>query len=106
MCLTPSHFLWRQTGTEAPRQVDHDVAAFHTVDMNLAYVLATDARLWQELGDRSQAVLVDGDLAVKSGAAAFQFASKGDVAGQAVYVLDRKHGLWAETMPSARGGGK
>ncbi|WP_158816451.1 hypothetical protein [Methylocapsa sp. S129] len=104
--LTPSHFLWRQTGTGTPQQVDHDVAAFHTVDVNLVYVLATDARLWQELGDRSQAVLVDGDLAVKSGAAAFQFASKGDVEGQAVYVLDRKHGLWVETMPSARGHGK
>jgi hypothetical protein len=104
--LTPSHFLWRQHGTETSRQVDHDVAAFHTVDMNLVYVLATDARLWQELGDRSQAVLVDGDLAVKSGPAAFQFASKGDVEGQAVYALDRKHGLWAETMPSARGSGK
>jgi hypothetical protein len=103
--LTPNHILWRQKGTESPEQVDHDVAAFHCVDMNLAYVLATDGRLWQELGDRSQAVLVDGDLAVKSGAGAFQFAATGDVEGQAVYLLDRKHELWAETMPSARGGG-
>jgi hypothetical protein len=103
--LTPSHFLWRQNGTDTPRQVDHDVAAFHAVDMNLAYVLATDGRLWQELGDRSQAVLVDGDLAVKLGAGAVQFASTGDVEGQAVYMLDRKHELWAETMPSARGHG-
>ena len=69
----------------------------------LAYVLATDARLWQEPGDRSQAALVDGDLAVKLGPAAFQFASAGNVEGQAVYLLDRKHGLWEETMPSARG---
>jgi hypothetical protein len=104
--LTPSHILWRQKGAEKPEQVDHDVAAFHAVDMNLVYVLATDGRLWQELGDRSQAVLVDGDLAVKLGPAAFQFASTGDVNDQAVYALDRKHELWAETMPSARGGGK
>ncbi len=103
--LTPSHILWRQSGTDTPRQVDHDVAAFHAVDMNLVYVLATDGRLWQELGDRSQAVLVDGDLAVKLGAGAFQFASTGDVEGQAIYMLDRKHELWAETMPSARGRG-
>jgi hypothetical protein len=101
--LTPNHILWRQKGTDAPVQVDHDVAAFHAVDANLAYVLATDARLWQELGDRSHAALVDGDLAVKLGAGAFQFASSGDVEGQAVYMLDRKHELWSETMPSARG---
>ncbi len=103
---TPNHILWRQKGTEAPQQVDHDVAAFHTVDTNLAYVLATDGRLWQELGDRAKAVLVDGDLAVKMGGGAFQFASSGDVEGQAVYLLDRKHELWAETMPRARGGGE
>jgi hypothetical protein len=41
---------------------------------------------------------------VKLGGDAFQFASTGDVEGQAVYLLDRKHELWAETMPSARGG--
>jgi hypothetical protein len=102
---TPGHILWRQNGADPPRQVDHDVAAFHAVDKTLIYVLATDGRLWQELGDRSQAVLVDGDLAVKLGRAAFQFASTGDVEGQVVYVLDRKHELWAETMPSARGSG-
>jgi hypothetical protein len=101
--LTPSHILWRQTATGTPTQVDHDVAAFHAADTKLAYVLATDGRLWQELGDRSQAVLVDGDLAVKAGPAAFQFASTGNVEGQAVYVLDRQHRLWAETMPVARG---
>jgi hypothetical protein len=50
--------------------------------------------------------LVDGDLAVKSGAEAFQFGDARDVTGQAVYGLDRKHGLWAETMPSARGDGQ
>jgi hypothetical protein len=104
--LTPSRFLWRQRGADAPEAVDHDVAAFHPVDMNLVYVLATDGRLWQELGNRAHAALVDGDLAVKSGADAFQFGSKGDVKEQAVYVLDRKHGLWAETMPSARDGGQ
>jgi hypothetical protein len=104
--LTPGHFLWRQSGKEPPRQVDHDVAAFHAVDADVVYVLAADARLWQEPGDRSHAALVDGDLAVKLGPAAFQFAGKGDVEGQAVYLLDRKHGLWAETMPSARGSGK
>ncbi len=104
--LTPSHVLWRQKGAGTPGQVDHHVAAFHAVDMNLAYVLATDGRLWQELGDRAQAVLVDGDLAVKSGPDAFQFASSADIDGQAVYMLDREHELWAETMPSARNGGK
>jgi hypothetical protein len=102
---TPNHILWRQKGTDPAAQVDHDVAAFHAVDASLAYVLATDGRLWQELADRSHAVLVDGDLAVKLGPGAFQFASSGDVEGQAVYLLDRKHELWAETMPSARGGG-
>jgi hypothetical protein len=102
--LTPNHILWRQKGTEAPTQVDHDVAAFHVVDKELAYILATDGRLWQELGDRAQAVLVDDDLALKLGAEAFQFASTGDVDRQAIYVLDRTHELWAETMPSARGG--
>ncbi len=104
--LTPNHFLWRKRAADGPEQVDHDVAAFHPVDMNLVYVLATDGRLWQELGDRSHAALVDGDLAVKSGAEAFQFGSDGDVKAQAVYVLDRKRGLWAETMPSARDGGQ
>jgi hypothetical protein len=100
--LTPTHFLWRQTGTGTPSQVDHDVAAFHAVDSSLVYVMGSDARLWQELGDRAQAALVDGDLALKLGPAAFQFAGKGDVEGQAIYALDRKHELWAETMPRAR----
>ena len=75
------------------------------MDANVVYVLATDGRLWQELEDRSQAALVDGDLAVKLGAGAFQFISKGDVEGQVVYMLDRKHELWGETMSSARGHG-
>jgi hypothetical protein len=103
---TPNRFLWRKRPTGESEQVDHDVAAFHPVDMNLVYVLATDGRLWQELGERAQAQLVDGDLAVKSGPAAFQYGSEGDAAGQAIYALDRKHGLWAETMPSARGVGQ
>jgi hypothetical protein len=104
--LTPSHFLWRQKGlTGPPAQVDHDVAAFHAVDARLVYALALDGRLWQEPGDRTLATLVDGDLAVKLGPAAFQFASPGDVAGQAIYALDRKHELWAETMPSTKGPG-
>jgi hypothetical protein len=103
--LTPNHLLWRQVGKAASEQVDHDVAAFHAVDRTLVYVLATDARLWQELGDRSRALLVDGDLAVKLGGAAFQFASTGNVEGQAVYLLDRQHRLWAETMPAVRMGG-
>ena len=98
--LTPTHFLWRQSGTGTPQQVDHDVAAFHAVDASLVYVLATDARLWQEPGDRAQASLVDGDLAVKLGPAAFQFTGKSDGGAQALYVLDRQHGLWAETMPA------
>jgi hypothetical protein len=104
--LTPNHILWRKRGTDAPEQVDHDVAAFHAVDKNLVYVLASDGRLWQEPGDRAHAVLVDGDLAVKSGAAAFQFSDTGGANGQAVYVLDRKHGLWAETRPLARSDGQ
>lgn len=103
--LTPGHILWRQNAKDTPRQVDHDVAAFHPVDGNVVYVLATDGRLWQELEDRSQAALVEGDLAVKLGAGAFQFVGNGDVEGQVVYMLDRKHELWAETMPSARSRG-
>jgi hypothetical protein len=104
--LTPSHFLWRQKGmTGPPEQVDHDVAAFHAVDARLVYALALDGRLWQEPGTRARATLVDGDLAVKLGPAAFQFASPGDVEGQTIYALDRKHELWAETMPSTKGPG-
>ncbi len=104
--LTPNHILWRKRGAEAPVQVDHDVTAFHAVDANLVYVLATDGRLWQEHGDRSHAALVDGDLATKSGIDAFEFGSTGDAKIQAIFVLDRKHELWAETMPSALGDGQ
>ena len=100
--LTPNHILWRKIGDGAPEQVDHDVAAFHAVDAGLVYVLAIDGRLWREPGGRAQAALVDGDLALKSGADAFQLGGRGDSKDEAVYVLDRKHGLWAETMPSAR----
>jgi hypothetical protein len=103
--LTPDHVLWRQRGKDKAEQVDHDVAAFHAVDMNRLYVLASDGRLWQERGDRSQAVLVDGDLALRLGAGAFQFVGSSDIGGQTIYLLDRKHELWAETMP-APGAGK
>ncbi len=102
--LAPNHILWRKSGQDAPQQVDHDVAAFHPVDKDLVYVLATDGRLWQELGERGHAALVDGDLALKSGAAAFQFVGPGDREGEAIYLLDRSRTLWAETMPSAHGG--
>jgi hypothetical protein len=104
--LAPDHILWRKISDGAPQQVDHDVAAFHPVDASLVYVLATDGRLWREPGGRAEAALVDGDLAVKSGADAFQFGGTGDDKDEAVYVLDRKHGLWVETMPSTRGDGQ
>ncbi len=98
---TPNHILWRQKAGGASEQVDHDVAAFHAVDSSLAYVLANDGRLWQEVGDRSHATLVDGDLALKLGPDAFQWVGAGKSDVQAVYVLDRKRELWSETMPLA-----
>jgi hypothetical protein len=90
--------LWRQSGDNAkPEQIDRGVAAFQAVDLHLAYVLSRDGRLWQELGNRDQAVLVDGDVLVTAGRAAFQATD-----AQHIYVLGNDHKLWAETMPAGR----
>lgn len=89
--------LWRQEGAGKAEPVDHDVAGFQAVDMHLAYVLGKDGRLWRELGNRDQAVLVDHHLPVASGKAAFQA-----IDAQHVYLLGEDHRLWGETMPAGR----
>jgi hypothetical protein len=89
--LTAADQLWRQTGAQKPELVDRDVASFHAVDMNLAYVLAKDGRLWQVLGNRDQAALVD------RGITSFQATD-----AHHVVVLGDDHRLWAETMPPGR----
>ena len=60
-------------------------------------MLGRDGRLWQELGNRDRAVLVDGDVLVTDGRAAFQATD-----AQHIYVLGNDHKLWAETMPAGR----
>jgi hypothetical protein len=89
--------LWRKGGNDKPEQVDKLVAAFQAVDMHLAYVLGKDGRLWQELGGRDQAVLVDRDVLVTSGQAAFQATDPGHI-----YLLGSDHKLWAESMPAGQ----
>jgi hypothetical protein len=93
--LTTSHILWRQAGSQKPEQVDRDVADFRAVDMNLVYVLGRDDRLWKELGNRDQAVLVDSD--VMAGATSFQVLD-----AQHVLLIDQDRKLWSETMPPGR----
>ena len=95
--LTIAGVLWRQVGTGNPEQVDRDIAAFHAIDMHLAFVLGKDGRLWQELGNRDQAVLVDSNVLVGLGQLAFQALD-----AQHVFVLGNDHKLWAETMPPGR----
>ncbi|HTA64087.1 MAG TPA: hypothetical protein VK753_01160 [Xanthomonadaceae bacterium] len=95
--LTPDGGLWRQEGKDKPVAVDTSVAAFVAVDMHLAYVLGKDGRLWQELGGRDQAVLVDQDLLVQPGKPSFQAMDP-----QHVYVLGADRRLWAERMPAGR----
>jgi hypothetical protein len=95
--LTTADGLWRQAGTQKPEQVDHDVVAFQAVDMNLAYVLGHDGRLWQELGNREQAVLVDSNVMVDPDQRAFQALD-----AQHVFLIDNDRKLWAETMPPGR----
>jgi hypothetical protein len=89
--------LWRQEGKGKPEAVDNAIAAFQAVDMHLVYVLGKDGRLWQELGGRDQAVLVDHNLLVAAGIPTFQAL---DV--HHVYVLGDDRKLWAETMPPGR----
>ncbi len=89
--------LWRKGGNDKPDEVDKSVAAFQAVDMHLAYVLGKDGRLWQELGNRDQAVLVDSNVLVDLGQYAFQALD-----AQHVFVLGYGHKLWAETMPPGR----
>ena len=95
--LTTANVLWRQTGKQKPEQVDHDVAAFHAADMNLVFVLGKDGRLWQELGNRGQAVLVDRDVTIGSGQPTFEVLD-----AQHLFVVGNDRKLWAETMPRDR----
>lgn len=95
--LTTADGLWRQTGKQKAEQVDHDVAAFRAADMALVFVLGKDGRLWQELGNRDQALLVDRDVLIETGPATFEVL---DAHHLIVVGNDRK--LWAETMPPGR----
>jgi outer membrane protein assembly factor BamB len=95
--LTTADGLWRQTGKEKAEQVDRDVAAFRAADMNLTFVLGKDGRLWQELGNRSQAVLVDRDVMIGSGQPTFEVLD-----AQHLFVVGHDRKLWAETMPPGR----
>jgi hypothetical protein len=95
--LTADKVLWRQVGGENPEQVDRAVDALEAVDMHLTYVLGNDGRLWQELGNRDQAVLVDSGLMVGAGRQSFQA-----IDAQHVLALGSDQKLWAETMPPGR----
>jgi hypothetical protein len=95
--LTSVDGLWRQTGKQKAEQVDHDVAAFRAADMNLVFVLGKDGRLWQELGNRDQAILVDRDVTLGSGQPTFEVLD-----AQHLFVVGNDRKLWAETMPRGR----
>jgi PQQ-like domain len=95
--ITASGDLWRQSGKNKAEHVDKDVAAFRAADMNLVYVLARDGRLWQELGDRSQAVLVDRNVWINGDTPTFDV-----IDARHLYVVDGDRKLWAETMPPGR----
>jgi hypothetical protein len=95
--LTTADGLWRQTAKHKAEQVDHDVAAFRAADMNLVFVLGKDGRLWRELGNRDQAVLVDRDVAVGTGQPTFEVLDS-----QHLFVVGDDRKLWAETMPPGR----
>ena len=95
--LTTADGLWRQTGKQKADQVDHDVAAFRAAAMNLVFVLGKDGRLWQELGNREQAVLVDRDVLIGTGQPTFEVLD-----AHRVFVVGGDRKLWAETMPPGR----
>jgi outer membrane protein assembly factor BamB len=95
--LTTADGLWRQRGKQKPEQVDHDVAAFRAADMNLVFVLGQDGRLWQELGNRDQAVLVDRDVMIQTSRPTFEVLD-----AQHLFILDNDRKLWAEAMPPGR----
>jgi hypothetical protein len=95
--LTTANGLWRQTGKQKAEQVDHDVAAFRAADMNLVFVLGKDGRLWQELGNRDQAVLVDSDVLIGTGQPTFDVLD-----AHHLFVVGDDRKLWAETMPPGR----
>jgi hypothetical protein len=65
--------------------------------MHLAYVLGRDGRLWQELGGRDQAVLVDRDVLLTLGNAAFRVRDPSHI-----YLIGNDYKLWSETMPAGR----
>jgi hypothetical protein len=95
--LTTEAILWRQTAKQKAEQVDHDVAAFRAADMNLVYVLGRDRRLWQELGNRDQAVLVDRDVLTGTDQPSFEALD-----AHHLFVVGDDRKLWAETMPPGR----
>ncbi len=95
--LTTADGLWRQTAKQKAEQVDHDVAAFRAADMNLVFVLGKDGRLWQELGNRDQAVLVDRNVLIGTGQPTFEVLD-----AHRVFVVGDDRKLWAETMPPGR----
>ena len=95
--LTTADGLWRQTGKQKAEQVDHDVAAFRAADMNLVFVLGKDRRLWQELGNRDQAVLVDRDVLIGTDQPTFEVLD-----AHRLFVVGDDRKLWAETMPPGR----
>jgi hypothetical protein len=89
--------LWRKTGKQNAAQIDHDVAAFRAADMNLVFVLGKDGRLWQELGNRDQAVLVDRDVMIGNGQPTFEVLD-----AHHLFIVGEDHKLWAESMPPGR----
>ena len=95
--LTTADGLWRQAAKQKAEQVDHDVAAFRAADMNLVFVLGKDGRLWQELGNRDQAVLIDHNVLIGTGQPTFEVLD-----AHRVFVVGDDRKLWAETMPPGR----
>ncbi len=58
------------------------------------FVLGNDGRLWRDDGGRSEAVLVDRDLLVVAGKAAFHADDP-----RRVYIVATDHTLWLEALP-------
>ena len=94
---SPDAVLWRMTAGKTPEQVDSDVGAFAAMDGNVAYVLTKDGRLWREPADTRHKELIDEDVQHDGGAAAIQIEDNRNL-----FVLDRGHALWRETMPAER----
>jgi hypothetical protein len=93
---TADGVLWRKKGSDQPERVDQAVAAFQAVDAEIVYVLGNDGRLWREAGGHDQAVLVDRNVLLGIGRAAFE------ADPTHVYLLGHDHKLWVEKMPAGR----